>query len=352
MNTGGIGSPKIWVQYMNNKDCSQGFCSLYCPQWCYIIFPPPPPFEDFPDESSGPNFSPLVITVIGILAGAFLLVSYYAIISKYCGKRFSSTGHENNHDADVELGDDHEPSVHEPWFVTTNGLDDALIRSIAVFKYKKGEGLIEGTDCSVCLSEFEEDQSLRLLPKCSHGFHVQCIDTWLKCHTNCPLCRANVAFTDSSTPPLPLDSPPPNEPVSQGHSEVENATVAENLEIDIRRDLEFEGINVPKTPSREWTDSGSRETSIEIRDDEGNQHIRRSVSMDCICEPRLSIADVLRVINRDEFEDIETEEINRRSSRTRELNCEMSSGVMKRSHSSGRWFFSKHGKARNTVIPL
>ncbi|KAI3453396.1 hypothetical protein Pfo_010059 [Paulownia fortunei] len=334
---------------MNNKDCSQGFCSLYCPQWCYIIFPPPPPFEELPDESSGPSFSPLVITIIGILAGAFLLVSYYAIISKYCGNRFSSTRLENNHDADVELADNDEPSVNEPWYVTANGLDEALIRSIPVSKYKKGEGLIEGTDCSVCLSEFEEDDSLRLLPKCSHAFHVLCIDTWLKCHPNCPLCRADVAFVDSSTPPIPLDSPLPDEPLSQGHGEVENATVAENVEIDIREE-EFEGINVPKTPSRESIDSGSRETTFEIQDDEGNQHIRRSVSMDCICEPRLSIADVLRVINHDE--DYETEETNRHSSRTRDLNCVMSPGAMKRSHSSGRWWFSKYGRARNSVIPF
>ena len=53
-------------------------------------------------------------------------------------------------------------------------------------------GLVEGTDCSVCLSEFQEDESVRLLPKCGHAFHIQCIDTWLRSHSNCPLCRANV----------------------------------------------------------------------------------------------------------------------------------------------------------------
>lgn len=52
---------------------------------------------------------------------------------------------------------------------------------------------MESSDCSVCLSEFQENERLRLLPECSHAFHVPCIDTWLKSHSNCPLCRAFVA---------------------------------------------------------------------------------------------------------------------------------------------------------------
>jgi len=84
-----VANPRTWIPYMNSKDCSQGFCSLYCPQWCYIVYPPPPPFE-YPDDDSSPNFSPLVIAIIGIMATAFLLASYYTLISKYCGPRESA----------------------------------------------------------------------------------------------------------------------------------------------------------------------------------------------------------------------------------------------------------------------
>ena len=84
------GPQPTWVPYEPTRDCSQGLCSTYCPQWCYLIFPPPPPaFDIGGDDSSGPTFSPLVIAIIGVLASAFLLVSYYTIISKYCGT-FSS----------------------------------------------------------------------------------------------------------------------------------------------------------------------------------------------------------------------------------------------------------------------
>uniref|UniRef100_A0A9I9EHI3 Uncharacterized protein n=1 Tax=Cucumis melo TaxID=3656 RepID=A0A9I9EHI3_CUCME len=47
---------------------------------------------------------------------------------------------------------------HPIWFVTIAGLQPSVINSITVCKYKKSQCLIEGTDCSVCLSEFQEDE--------------------------------------------------------------------------------------------------------------------------------------------------------------------------------------------------
>ncbi|THU48847.1 hypothetical protein C4D60_Mb06t03300 [Musa balbisiana] len=46
---------------------------------------------------------------------------------------------------------------------------------------------------------FEADDKLRLLPKCSHAFHVQCIDTWLLSHSTCPLCRRSLLSDFSPT---------------------------------------------------------------------------------------------------------------------------------------------------------
>ena len=44
----------------------------------------------------------------------------------------------------------------------------------------------------MCLNEFEETETLRLIPKCDHVFHPECIDEWLATHTTCPVCRANL----------------------------------------------------------------------------------------------------------------------------------------------------------------
>ncbi|KAF8379066.1 hypothetical protein HHK36_028493 [Tetracentron sinense] len=366
---GSLGNPKTWVPYENNKDCSQGFCSLYCPQWCYIIFPPPPPFG-FPDDNSGPNFSPLVIAIIGILASAFLLVSYYTVISKYCGNLDSSRRREN-HDPGEELDENSNPLHHEQWQVPTAGLDEVLIKSIAVCKYKKGDGLVEGTDCSVCLSEFQEDESLRLLPKCSHAFHLPCIDTWLKSHSNCPLCRANIISTNLSPlhllPSVPENPPPDN--TSSPERQLENDTVVAVLE-DLERVGSGEEVSdsaVSKIPSRDLRDFGDpdeRDTIIEIRNG-GFQQIRRSVSMDFSCQGRISIADILRINDDDDYEmdnpGFQTvvgsskrhgEEHSKSNNRSRVMHCVMSPVAMKRSYSSGRFLFTGHERGRNVVIPM
>ncbi|CAL0302858.1 unnamed protein product [Lupinus luteus] len=177
------------------KDCSQGICSIYCPQWCYIIFSPPPPSittlggEDLDDDdSSSFQFSPLIVAVIGILASTFILVTYYTIISRFCKNR-------TNDPTNSEMEHNHEDGVNNELVQvssSSSGLDETLIKSITVCKYKKNSVLVDGSDCSVCLSEFVENESLRLLPKCNHAFHIPCIDPWLKSHSSCPLCRSNI----------------------------------------------------------------------------------------------------------------------------------------------------------------
>lgn len=75
------------------------------------------------------------------------------------------------------------------------GLDAAVIATFPTFVYsnvkdlKIGKGSLE---CAICLSEFEDDDTLRLLPKCSHVFHSDCIDAWLVSHSTCPVCRASL----------------------------------------------------------------------------------------------------------------------------------------------------------------
>eukprot|EP00903_Cladosiphon_okamuranus_P008527 g8187.t1 len=45
--------------------------------------------------------------------------------------------------------------------------------------------------CSVCLFEYHKDEAVTLLP-CSHLYHTECIDIWMRDHTNCPHCRADM----------------------------------------------------------------------------------------------------------------------------------------------------------------
>ncbi|CAD6253161.1 unnamed protein product [Miscanthus lutarioriparius] len=90
--------------------------------------------------------------------------------------------------------------VHHVWYIRTKGLDERAIAAIAAVVYeakRRGAGGTDGDDgddgsCAVCLAEFRDGETLRLLPRCGHAFHRGCIDTWLRAHVNCPLCRAPV----------------------------------------------------------------------------------------------------------------------------------------------------------------
>ncbi|KAK4791025.1 hypothetical protein SAY86_031438 [Trapa natans] len=75
------------------------------------------------------------------------------------------------------------------------GLDPSVLRALPVVVFPLEE-FKEGLECAVCLSELVEGEKARVLPKCSHGFHADCIDTWFQSNTTCPLCRNSVVGTD------------------------------------------------------------------------------------------------------------------------------------------------------------
>ncbi|KAE8728484.1 hypothetical protein F3Y22_tig00004355pilonHSYRG00110 [Hibiscus syriacus] len=91
--------------------------------------------------------------------------------------------------------------------------------------HKIGKGALE---CAVCLNEYEGDETPRLIPKCDHVFHTECIDAWLVSHTTCPVCRANLA-------------PQTDEPVVSRPTELNN--------IDI--DLEAQNVRSDSEPEEE-----------------------------------------------------------------------------------------------------
>ncbi|KAJ0726633.1 putative transcription factor C2H2 family [Helianthus annuus] len=147
---------------------------------------PPPTLEDHHP------LSPLKILLICTLAATFAFLCYI-ILTKIC--RAFQTRRRRRINNNTNETPYQEPVLFHPvWLINTIGLDQSMIDSIQMFKYRKEDDLID-SDCPVCLGVFEEEESLRLLPKCSHAFHVACIDTWLRSHKNCPLCRAPVVNT-------------------------------------------------------------------------------------------------------------------------------------------------------------
>lgn len=75
------------------------------------------------------------------------------------------------------------------------GLDAESIESFPSFIYTEARGIEPGIgelECVVCLNEFKDDETLRLVSPWVHVFHADCIDIWLSYRSTCPICRADV----------------------------------------------------------------------------------------------------------------------------------------------------------------
>nr|XP_018676083.1 PREDICTED: RING-H2 finger protein ATL64-like [Musa acuminata subsp. malaccensis] len=69
----------------------------------------------------------------------------------------------------------------------------ATLASLPIFVFSMDGD--EKLECSVCLAEFKQAERGRLLPRCNHRFHADCIDTWLQSHSTCPICRSAIETT-------------------------------------------------------------------------------------------------------------------------------------------------------------
>ncbi|XP_010417710.1 PREDICTED: E3 ubiquitin-protein ligase At1g63170-like [Camelina sativa] len=107
-------------------------------------------------------------------------------------------------------------------FSQTRGATAEAINTLPVYRFKskcrndlefseEGEGgflllgsqkkrLISGEDasCCICLTRYGDDEDVRELP-CSHVFHVDCVDKWLKINATCPLCKNEVGESSSAS---------------------------------------------------------------------------------------------------------------------------------------------------------
>lgn len=270
--------------------CPQG-CLNSCSSICHSSYPPiPPPSipSSFNDQSGKSNkIPPSVIAISSVLAAAFIIVCLLAIYSRYYLRRRNSrrSRQPQTEETRDEFFDEEEGPIidHPIWYIRTVGLQPSVISSIRVCKYKRGDGLVEGTECSVCLGEFEEDESLRLLPKCSHAFHVPCIDTWLRSHTNCPMCRAPIIRSTSMTPvPEPDVENLDAGEVEISHSSSESDRDIEEEVCELRIGVEEEGGSVSENDAKRCGNSNEEVNDI--------QPLRRSVSMDSLSASRISLA--------------------------------------------------------------
>ncbi|KAF5738923.1 RING/U-box superfamily protein [Tripterygium wilfordii] len=216
------------------------------------------PSNQHSSPTSEQAFPVLVIVVLSILGTAFLFVAF---VVKYC-----SNWHQVNPLRWFSLWrarDDEEPFIALSPTMWNHGLDDSEIREIPTAQFssrKEGEHRsIYG--CVVCLAEFQEQDMLRVLPSCSHAFHLACIDIWLQSNGNCPLCRTSISGTsrnpvDHIIAPSssPQDSQPLTESLMGGDEDfvvIELGGEHAGIQLPQRQQIQDIPSEVPEQPTRQ-----------------------------------------------------------------------------------------------------
>ncbi|KAI8553827.1 hypothetical protein RHMOL_Rhmol05G0046500 [Rhododendron molle] len=136
-----------------------------------------------PDQN-GANFDPSFAAVIVFLIFMIILA---ALLANYTRFWYRARAVHNNRQTQDGLA---RPDPR------SSGIDKTVIESLPFFKFSALRGLRGGLECAVCLSKFEDIEVLRLLPKCKHAFHINCVDQWLENHSSCPLCRQRISVED------------------------------------------------------------------------------------------------------------------------------------------------------------
>ncbi|KAL2928853.1 RING-H2 finger protein ATL43 [Bienertia sinuspersici] len=141
----------------------------------HVISPSP---ENPPPSNFSP-FKPSIAVIVAVITTLFSVTFLLLMYAKHCKQQSEP--------------DSYYPTTRIHFSGRKNsGIDPVIIESLPVFRFKSLRGEKNGLECAVCLNRFEPDEILRLLPKCKHAFHVECVDTWLDAHSTCPLCRFRV----------------------------------------------------------------------------------------------------------------------------------------------------------------
>lgn len=136
----------------------------------------------------------IIISVILLLVGiAVLVIIHVCIVSRAFGRNNQSNGGVNNN------------VVQRTTIIRSTSVSRDDIKKLPSFLYTVEDVDVEDVgssggggsqyvsslemECAVCLENFRVGEECRLLPKCKHCFHAECIDSWLLKAAVCPICR-------------------------------------------------------------------------------------------------------------------------------------------------------------------
>uniref|UniRef100_A0ACD5WFI3 Uncharacterized protein n=1 Tax=Avena sativa TaxID=4498 RepID=A0ACD5WFI3_AVESA len=138
-----------------------------------------------------------IVIAIGFMVTSLILVSYYLLVVRCWlragagpGSRLLARSRSRRDErVSAVFFTDHDADL-------PRGVDADLVAALPLVNYHRRASsslaAASAAECAVCLSEFVGGERLKMLPTCSHAFHIDCIDTWLFHNVSCPLCRTVV----------------------------------------------------------------------------------------------------------------------------------------------------------------
>jgi hypothetical protein len=150
------------------------------------VLPPQRP-PGSPSGSGGAHINPSVVVIVVILSVVFVLSGFLHLLARCLGRRRQPAPRHHSPLVSALHG-----QLQHLFHLHDAGVEQVFIDTLPVFSYGSIRGLKDSADCAVCLTEFGDEDRLRLLPKCKHAFHLECIDTWLLSNSTCPLCRRSL----------------------------------------------------------------------------------------------------------------------------------------------------------------
>ncbi|AAF27159.1 RING-H2 zinc finger protein (ATL3); 86824-85850 [Arabidopsis thaliana] len=161
----------------------------------------------FGDLSTEEVTSKIILTAIIVLFMAVLFVLILHLYAKLYWWRIDQLQQQQQQQQQEQEQEEDQSSIAPPVVtrrqrrrfifvpgqdaLSNTGLTSFELSSLPIVFFRQ-DSCKDGLECSICLSELVKGDKARLLPKCNHSFHVECIDMWFQSHSTCPICRNTV----------------------------------------------------------------------------------------------------------------------------------------------------------------